>query len=37
MHRILADMNPVEAMELLLKQLGKHKTNAEFLNSVTLT
>ncbi len=37
MHKILADMNPVEAMELLLKQLGKHKTNAEFLNSVTLT
>ena len=37
MHRILADMNPVEAMELLLKQLSKHKTNAEFLNSVTLT
>jgi hypothetical protein len=23
MHRILADMNPVEAMELLLKQLGQ--------------
>ncbi|MCI0704472.1 MAG: transcription termination factor Rho [Planctomycetia bacterium] len=37
MHRILSDMNPVEAMELLLKQLTKHKTNLEFLNSVTLT
>ncbi|VTR95561.1 transcription termination factor rho : Transcription termination factor Rho OS=Singulisphaera acidiphila (strain ATCC BAA-1392 / DSM 18658 / VKM B-2454 / MOB10) GN=rho PE=3 SV=1: Rho_N: Rho_RNA_bind: ATP-synt_ab [Gemmata massiliana] len=37
MHRILADMNPVEAMELLLKQLSKYKTNAEFLTSVTLT
>ena len=37
LHRVLADMNPVEAMELLLKQLGKQKTNAEFLNSVTLT
>ena len=35
MHKILADMNPVEAMELLLKQLGKHKTNADFLASVT--
>ena len=23
MHKILSDMNPVEAMELLLKQLGK--------------
>jgi transcription termination factor Rho len=37
LHKVLADMNPVEAMELLLKQLGKHKTNAEFLSSVTLT
>jgi transcription termination factor Rho len=37
MHKILSDMNPVEAMELLLKQLTKHKTNAEFLSSVTLT
>jgi transcription termination factor Rho len=36
MHKILADMNPVEAMELLLKQLGKYKTNAEFLASVNL-
>jgi transcription termination factor Rho len=36
LHRVLADMHPVEAMELLLKQLGKHKTNAEFLTSVTL-
>ena len=32
LHKVLADMNPVEAMELLLKQLGKHKTNAEFLS-----
>ena len=36
LHRVLADMHPVEAMELLLKQLGKHKTNVEFLTSVTL-
>jgi transcription termination factor Rho len=36
LHRVLADMHPVEAMELLLKQVGKHKTNAEFLASVTL-
>jgi transcription termination factor Rho len=36
LHRVLADMHPVEAMELLLKQLGKHKTNTEFLTSVTL-
>ncbi len=37
LHRVLSDMNPVEAMELLLKHLTKHKTNAEFLTSVTLT
>jgi transcription termination factor Rho len=37
LHRVLSDMNPVEAMELLLKQLTKHKTNSEFLLSVTLT
>ncbi|WP_439622696.1 transcription termination factor Rho [Gemmata sp.] len=37
MHKILSDMNPVEAMELLLKQLSKHKANADFLSSVTLT
>jgi transcription termination factor Rho len=37
MHRILSEMNPVEAMELLLKQLSKHKTNADFLNSITLS
>jgi len=37
LHKVLADMNPVEAMELLLKQLSKHKTNADFLSSVTLT
>jgi hypothetical protein len=26
----------VEAMELLIKQVGKQKTNAQFLSSVTL-
>jgi transcription termination factor Rho len=36
LHRVLADMHPVEAMELLLKQIGKQKTNTEFLSSVTL-
>ena len=36
LHKVLADMNPVEAMDLLLKQLGKHKTNADFLNSMNL-
>ncbi len=31
LHKVLADMHPVEAMELLLKQLAKYPTNAEFL------
>ncbi|MFO0851529.1 MAG: transcription termination factor Rho [Gemmataceae bacterium] len=37
LHKVLSDMHPVEAMELLIKQVGKQKTNAEFLTSVTLT
>ncbi|MBM91151.1 MAG: transcription termination factor Rho [Phycisphaerae bacterium] len=31
LRKVLADMNVVEAMELLKTRLGKHKTNAEFL------
>jgi transcription termination factor Rho len=31
MHKVLSDMNAVEAMETLLKQIGKFKTNAEFI------
>ncbi len=31
LHKVLADMHPVEAMELLIKQVGKYPTNAEFL------
>jgi transcription termination factor Rho len=34
--KILSEMHPVEAMELLLKQVGKHKTNAEFLAHTAL-
>jgi len=34
LHKVLADMHPVEAVELLLKNLGKHKTNADFLGSI---
>ena len=37
LHRVLSDMHPVEAMELLLTQIGKHKCNADFLKSVTLS
>ena len=31
LHKVIADMHPVEAMENLLKQFEKYKTNAEFL------
>ncbi|GJM19026.1 MAG: hypothetical protein DHS20C14_12390 [Phycisphaeraceae bacterium] len=34
LRKVLADMNVVEAMELLKTRLGKHKTNAEFLISM---
>jgi transcription termination factor Rho len=31
---VLNDMNPPDAMELLLTRLGKTKSNAEFLMSM---
>ena len=34
--RVLADMNPVEAVELLKSRLEKVKTNAEFLMTMNL-
>jgi transcription termination factor Rho len=36
LRRVLSDMNPVEAMELLLNRMAKTKTNREFLNSMNL-
>jgi len=33
LHKVLSDVHPVEAMDMLLKQVGKHKTNADFLAS----
>jgi len=36
LHKVISDMNTVEGMELLLKQMGKHKTNAEFLMGMNL-
>jgi len=36
LRKVLADMNVVEAMELLKSRLGKHKTNAEFLMQMAL-
>ncbi|MFL5341889.1 MAG: transcription termination factor Rho [Gemmataceae bacterium] len=37
LHKVLSDMNPVEAMELLTSRMARAKTNAEFLNSMNLT
>jgi transcription termination factor Rho len=36
MRRVLADMNPVEAIEMLKSRLGKVSTNAEFLMTMSL-
>jgi transcription termination factor Rho len=36
LRRVLADMHPVEAMELLTSRLKKGKTNAEFLLSMNI-
>jgi transcription termination factor Rho len=37
LRRVLNDMNPVEAMELLTGRMRKTKVNAEFLTSMNLT
>jgi transcription termination factor Rho len=34
MRKILVDMNPIEAMEVLKKQLEKHKSNKRFLDAM---
>ena len=34
LRKVLSEMNPVEAMELLIGRLGKFKSNAEFLMSM---
>jgi transcription termination factor Rho len=36
MRRVMADMHPVEAMELVINRLRKTKTNAEFLLSMNM-
>jgi transcription termination factor Rho len=36
LRRVLSDMNPVEAMDLLINRLSKVKTNAEFLMTMNL-
>jgi len=36
LRRVLSDMNPIEAVELLKSRLGKCRTNAEFLMTMNL-
>jgi transcription termination factor Rho len=36
LHKVLSDMNPVEAMEMLTNRMGRFKTNAEFLGNMNL-
>src|SRR5262249_13251035 len=36
LRKVLSDMNPVEAMELLISRMGRTKTNGEFLLSMNL-
>jgi transcription termination factor Rho len=36
LRKVLSDMNPVEAMELLVNRMSKTKSNAEFLMSMNL-
>jgi transcription termination factor Rho len=37
LRKVLSDMNPVEAMELLINRMARTKSNAEFLNSMNLS
>ncbi len=36
LHKVLSDMNPVEAMELLTSRMARSKTNADFLSTMNL-
>ena len=36
LRRVLSEMNPVEAVELLKSRLGKCRTDAEFLLTMSL-
>jgi transcription termination factor Rho len=36
LRRVLADMHPVEAMELMVSRLRKSKSNAEFLMNMNM-
>ena len=36
LRKVLSDMNPVEAMELLTSRMARTKSNADFLGSMNL-
>jgi transcription termination factor Rho len=36
LRKVLSDMNPVEAMELLTSRMARAKTNAELMTSMNL-
>jgi transcription termination factor Rho len=36
LRKVLSDMNPVEAMELLINRMARTKSNGEFLLSMNL-
>jgi transcription termination factor Rho len=37
LRKVLSDMNPVEAMELLVNRMARTKSNADFLMSMNLS
>ena len=37
LHKILSDMNPIEAMELLSSRMGRTKSNEDFLGSMNMS
>ena len=37
LRKVLSDMNPIEAMELLTSRMARTKSNTEFLNTLNLT
>ena len=37
LRKVLSDMNPIEAMELMTSRMAKSKTNADFLNTLNLS
>ncbi|MSR54706.1 MAG: transcription termination factor Rho, partial [Gemmataceae bacterium] len=36
LHKVLSDLNPVEAMEMLSNRMGRFKSNGEFLSNMNL-